>query len=116
VGARAYKHVLSLLLATRRPYRYLVEDRQALNGFTDSYLRVLAQAGVIEPALRDAALREPLRFRRVSPLPAPVEWSERKRASLVRTRLAAVLGVPALYDLDRLDLTARSTLSEAPPT
>jgi len=39
-----------------------------------------------------------------------VEWSERKGANLVRARLTSMLGVPALYDLDRLDLTARSTL------
>ena len=35
---------------------------------------------------------------------------ERKGANLVRARLTSMLSVPALYDLDRLDLTARSTL------
>ena len=107
--AQAYKRVLSLLLATRRPYHYLTEDQSALDAFTDSYLRVLARAGVIDQRLRDAALDQPLRFRQLSP-PAPVAWSERKGANLMRARLAGLLNVPALYDLDRLDLTAQSTL------
>jgi membrane peptidoglycan carboxypeptidase len=107
--AEAYKRVLSLLLATRRPYHYLTEDRQALDEFTDTYLRVLARAGVIDTALRDAALGHPLRFRQMS-LPPPMDWSDRKGANLVRARLTSLLGVPALYDLGRLDLTAQSTL------
>jgi membrane peptidoglycan carboxypeptidase len=107
--AQAYKRVLSLLLATRRPYHYLTEDQQALEGFTNTYLRVLARAGVIDNGLRDAALGQPLRFRQMSPL-APVDWSERKGANLVRARLTGLVGVPTLYDLDRLDLTAQSTL------
>jgi membrane peptidoglycan carboxypeptidase len=107
--AQAYKRALSLLLATRRPYHYLVEDPDALDEFTDAYLRVLARSGVIDSGLRDAALAQPLQFRTVSP-PPPVDWSERKGANLVRARLASLLTVPALYDLDRLDLTARTTL------
>ncbi len=107
--AHAYKRTLSLLLAARRPYHYLTEDRQELDEFTESYLRLLARAGVIDDGLRDAALGQALGFRQVGP-PPPVEWSERKGANLVRARLTSMLGVPALYDLDRLDLTARSTL------
>jgi membrane peptidoglycan carboxypeptidase len=107
--AQVFKRSLSLFLAARRPYYYLVENPRALEEFTDSYLRVLARAGVIDPRLRDTALAEPLGLRRVRAT-APVAFVERKGANLVRTRLAALLGVPALYDLDRLDLTARSTL------
>jgi membrane peptidoglycan carboxypeptidase len=108
-GASAFKAVLSLLLSARRPYYYLTEHPPGLEEFTDSYLRVMARAGVIHDRLRDAALRERLRFQVASP-PPPVDFSERKGANLVRARLTALLGVPALYDLDRLDLTARSTL------
>jgi membrane peptidoglycan carboxypeptidase len=101
--------VLSLLLATRRPYHYLIEDREALDEFTDSYLRVMAQGGIIDERLRDAALGQRLRFRETSPA-APIEWSERKGANLIRARLTSLLAVPALYDLDRLDMSAQSTL------
>ncbi|HEV8441028.1 MAG TPA: transglycosylase domain-containing protein [Methylomirabilota bacterium] len=107
--AQAYKQMLSLILAARRPYYYLTENRPALEEFTNSYLRVMARAGVIEPGLRDLSLEHALRFVTVSPPPA-VDWSERKGANLVRARLTTLLGVPALYDLDRLDLAAQSTL------
>jgi len=107
--ARVFKRALSLILAARRPYYYLVEQPHALERFTDSYLRVLARAGVIDARLRDAALAESLRLRRGSGAPS-VPFVERKGANLVRARLTGMLGVPGLYDLDRLDLTARSTL------
>lgn len=107
--ARVFKRALSLILAARRPYYFLVEKPRALERFTDSYLRVLARAGVIDARLRDAALAEGLGLRRGSGAP-PVPFVERKGANLVRARLTGMLGVPGLYDLDRLDLTARSTL------
>lgn len=110
--ARVFKRSLSLILAARRPYYYLVENPRALEEFTDGYLRVLARAGVIDTRLRDAALAERLEPRRGSAA-VPVAFVERKGANLVRARLTAMLGVPALYDLDRLDLTAHSTLDAA---
>ncbi len=110
--ARVFKRSLSLILAARRPYYYLVENPRALEEFTDSYLRVMARAGVIDARLRDAALAERLGIQRGSAVP-PMAFVERKGANLVRARLTTLLGVPALYDLDRLDLTARSTLDAA---
>ena len=107
--ARVFKRALSLILAARRPYYYLVENPRTLEEFTDGYLRVLARAGVIDARLRDAALAERLELRRGGGA-APVAFVERKGANLVRARLTSMLSVPALYDLDRLDLTARSTL------
>jgi membrane peptidoglycan carboxypeptidase len=107
--ARVFKRSLSLILAARRPYYYLVENPRALEEFTDGYLRVLTRAGVIDARMRDAALAERLDLRR-GITTSPVAFVERKGANLVRARLTGMLGVPALYDLDRLDLTARSTL------
>mgnify|MGYP001171357554 FL=1 len=108
--AQAYKRILALILSARRPSYYLVEDRRGLEDFTDSYLRLMSQEGIIDGTLRDAALAERLEFRTRS-LPS-VDYTERKGANLMRARLSSLLGVPALYDLDRLDLTARSTLVE----
>jgi membrane peptidoglycan carboxypeptidase len=107
--ALVFKRSLSLILAARRPYFYLVENPRGLEEFTDSYLRVMARAGVIDAGLRDAALAQRLDLRRGGAAP-PIAFVERKGANLVRSRLTGMLGVPALYDLDRLDLTARSTL------
>ncbi|MEX2222144.1 MAG: transglycosylase domain-containing protein [Candidatus Rokuibacteriota bacterium] len=107
--ARVFKRALSLILAVRRPYHYLVENPRALEEFTDGYLRVMAGVGVIDARLRDAALAERLEPRRGGG-GATVAFVERKGANLVRSRLTTMLNVPGLYDLDRLDLTAYSTL------
>ena len=108
--ALAYKQVLGLLLAQRRPSYYLIQDRVALDRLADAHLRALAQAGVIDPALRDAALAIRLAFREEAPSPPATSFIEQKAANAVRARLLGMLGVPSLYQLDRLDLTAQSTL------
>jgi membrane peptidoglycan carboxypeptidase len=107
--ARVFKRALSLILAARRPYYYLVENPRALERFTDSYLRVLGRVGVIDARLRDVALAESLGLRRGGSAP-PVAFVEHKGANLARARLTGLLAVRSLYDLDRLDLTARSGL------
>ena len=108
--ARLYKHVLSLMIAQRRPSAYLISQRKALNELTNSHLLVLAQAGVIPVSLRDAALKVPLQFR-ASAVPEEIKkFSANKAANAVRVRLASQLGLKRLYDLDHLDLSVQSTL------
>ena len=111
--ALAYRQVLSLIIAQRRPSFYFGAGQQRLTRLGDSYLRLLADAGVISAALRDAAL--PLR-------PAPREdsgraratdYTARKASNLVRVQLASLLATPRLYDLDRLDLTVTSSIDGA---
>jgi membrane peptidoglycan carboxypeptidase len=55
-AALVYKEALSLMIAQRRPAYYLGAGDKDLETLTNSHLRVLAQAGVITPQLRDAAL------------------------------------------------------------
>lgn len=109
-AALAFKQALSLMIAQRRPSGYLVEGERDLNPLTDSYLRLMADAGLISPSLRDAALRQPLALApHVPPEPAG-SFIERKAANAVRARLSALLELPRAYDLDRLDLHASATL------
>ena len=108
--AQVYKQALSLLLAQRRPSYYLNAGREDLEHLTDSYLRALASAGVIDPALRDAALMRRLRF---TPGPPPLSarsFAERKAVDAARIELMRVLGLPQIYSLDRLDLSADVTI------
>jgi membrane peptidoglycan carboxypeptidase len=108
----AYKEALSLMIAQRRPAYYLGAGEQDLETLTNSHLRVLAQAGVITPALRDAALAarlHPALGSGVAP-PPPSAFVSRKAANAVRNHLANLLGDPRLYNLDRLDLSVVSTL------
>ncbi len=110
--ALAFKQLLSLLVSQRRPSYYLgtVEGAAALARLTDSHLRVMADAEVIPTALRDAAL--PLTLTRAG-RPAPAEqpdFNQRKAVNALRRHLSVLLDTEDAYALDRLDLTASSTL------
>jgi membrane peptidoglycan carboxypeptidase len=104
--AQVYKEVLSLLIAQRRPSYYLNAGREDLERLTDSYLRALASSGVIDPAMRDAALRRPLVFTPGPPALSARSFAERKAVDAVRTELMRVLGLPQVSSLDRMDLSA----------
>ena len=108
--ARAYKEALALMISQRRPSWYLRGRGAPLETQTNTYLRILADAGVITPAQRDTALAVPLRLtERI--LAAPTEsFMSRKAVNSVRVNLASLIGTPNLYEFDRLDLTTQSTL------
>ena len=108
--ARAYRAVLSLLLALRQPTRDLVRREDYLQAKVDTYLRVLCHEGVISTRLRDAALRARQRVRAEEPQKGTKDFAANKGPNAVRTALLAMLGLDSTYSLDRLDLTARTTL------
>lgn len=105
----ALREMLSLMIAQRRPSFYLTRGREDLASLTDSHLRLLKQNGVIDSALADAALASTVSYRdwQTQPTMQPIETN--KGISVARSRLASMLNRP-LYDLDRLDLSATSTL------
>ncbi|HEU4852702.1 MAG TPA: transglycosylase domain-containing protein [Telluria sp.] len=107
-----FKEALSLMIAQRRPSHYLGAGEEDLETLTNSHLRVLADAKVITPRLRDAALRVKLHPALGSGVgaPAPNTFVSRKAANAVRAHLAGLLGETRLYNVDRLDLTVSSTL------
>jgi membrane peptidoglycan carboxypeptidase len=110
--ALAYRQVLSLFLAHRRPAYYLFESPEALSQLTDTYLGLLAADSVISVRLRDEALEaRPVLRHKV--LDKKSDYASRLKAvEGVRIYLLKLLGVPRLYDLDRLDLSVESTLDK----
>ncbi|TCV80215.1 transglycosylase domain-containing protein [Sulfurirhabdus autotrophica] len=108
--ASAYKHLLSLMIAQRRPSGYLVSERKALEALTNSHIRLLAQEGVISPALKNAAIKTPLHFTKGAPSESTDDFTILKATNAVRVRLASLLGLSRMYELDHLDLSVRSTL------
>ena len=108
-----YRQVLSLILSERRPTYYLLQNRDALAVLTDKYLRILCEAGIIDAALRDAALDAELTFRTEPPPISTVSWVKQKATQDVRYKLVSLLKLPDLYSLDRLDLTAESSVDTA---
>ncbi|WP_296180225.1 transglycosylase domain-containing protein [Pseudomonas sp. UBA1879] len=105
----ALREVLSLVIAQRRPSHYLAKGRKELADLTDSHVRLLAQNKVIDQPLADAALNATVTYRDwvQQPTVQPIETN--KGITVARTRLSNMLNRP-LYDLDRLDLSATSTL------
>ncbi len=109
-SALPFKQALSLMIAQRRPSYYLSEGEPTLLLLTDSYLRLLAGAGIIAPALRDAALPLSLKLQTQVATARPASFVERKAVTAVRAKLQGLLAMPRAYDLDRLDLTVDSPL------
>ncbi|MHC8349075.1 transglycosylase domain-containing protein [Pseudomonas sp. RT4P38] len=105
----ALREMLSLMIAQRRPSHYLTKGHEELAGLTDSHIRLLAQNGVIDAPLAAAALASKVTYRdwQTQPTIQPIETN--KGISVARSRLGGLLNRP-LYDLDRLDLSATSTL------
>jgi membrane peptidoglycan carboxypeptidase len=110
--AIAYRQVLTLLLAHRRPSYLLLQPdgRDELRKLTDQHLRRIARERIISAELRDAALAVDLALRSRAPAAPRVSFIDRKGADAVRTELLGVTGVSTLYELDRFDLTVRTTL------
>lgn len=108
---RALHQVVALMIAHRRPSYYLSpKGRDSLARISESYVRLLAEQGVIGSALRDAALAEPLKFRDMATNPALLPADAGKGAMAIRNRLAGILDA-SLYELDRYDADVFSTLN-----
>ncbi len=105
----ALREMLSLMIAQRRPSHYLTKGHDELVDLTDSHIRLLAQNHVIDAEFAAAALASKVTYRdwATQPTIQPIETN--KGISVARSRLAGMLNRP-LYDLDRLDLSATSTL------
>jgi membrane peptidoglycan carboxypeptidase len=102
--------VLTTLLSQRRPSYLLGKGYEALQELTDSYLRLMANQGFISGTLRDAALKVS-DVRPVAPVLSQTKFmAGKKTQSILRTRLAKTLGTKSNYELDRLDLTVKTTL------
>ena len=106
----ALRQVLSLMIAQRRPSYYLSQGRAELAELTDSHLRLLANGGVLDDPLRDAALAQQVSYRDWQADPNLQRVDSDKGISMARARLASLLNL-SYYQLDRLDLDARSSLN-----
>jgi membrane peptidoglycan carboxypeptidase len=108
--ATAFRQVLTTLLSQRRPSYLLGKGYESLQELTDSYLRLMTKEGFISTALRDAALKVK-NLKPTTSAQSPSNFmAEKKTQSILRTRLAKSLGIKSNYELDRLDLTVKTTL------
>jgi len=108
--ARIIKQIISLMIGHRRPSFYLVEGRKELAVLSNSYVRLLAQNGIISKALSEAAQIQPLFFRDFSKSGAAQQLLNNKGINVVRNRLSSLFDT-SLYALDRMDLTVTATIN-----
>jgi membrane peptidoglycan carboxypeptidase len=108
--AEAFKQALSLMIAQRRPSQHLLGKGEQMARLTDSYLRLMGDAGLISTALRDAALAVPLQPQAELPAVPRPDFVQRKAVNALRTHVSTLLNVPRAYDLERLDLEAETSL------
>ena len=109
-AARAYREVLALLLAQRRPSYYLLAGREELGRLIDRHLGLLMTEGIVGPELGRAALEQTLEFRAERAPPDSGGFVGQKAATAIRSNLLELLGLPGFYQLDRLDLEVATTL------
>ena len=105
----AMRQIIALMIAHRRPSYYLAQSNSDLNPLTDSYLRLLGRKGAIGEPLMQAALAQKTVFRDFRAKPAVIPQETNKGVNVARNRLVSSLDA-SLYDLDRMDLTATTTL------
>jgi membrane peptidoglycan carboxypeptidase len=111
-----YRAALSLILAQRRPSAYLISNRAALDELADATLDRLLVANVVSPALHRASREARLSFLPAAPEPPAPPFIEQKAVNALRGHLMKLLGLRKLYEVDRLDLTAQTTLDQAAQT
>jgi membrane peptidoglycan carboxypeptidase len=113
--ALVYRQALSLMIAQRRPSWYLMrpEGHESLAALTDRYLRLMQEDGVIDAEMARAARAIQPQIRPRAPAPPSRRWIEQKGVNDLRSHLMRHLGLEGLYDLDRLDLSARTALDGA---
>lgn len=105
----ALRQVLSLMIAQRRPSYFLNKGHDDLVELTDSHIRLLAANDIVDPTLAAAALASEVSYRDWVQAPTWQPNESNKGISVARNRLSSMLDRP-LYDLDRLDLSATTTL------
>ncbi len=106
--ALALRQVLALIIAQRRPSYYLLQGRADLEQLTSRHISLLQQNGLLSKALAEQALAQKLVFQPDTAL-AQTTDADFKASTMARGRLAQLLE-QSLYQLDRLDLTARTTI------
>jgi len=113
--AIAYKQVLALFLAQRRPAYYLGQDQDSLKELVDRHIDVMIRGKALPKNMRRAVVKAQLNFRAGGVIFQPERQSfvERKAANAVRVHLLNYFGFDRLYTLDRLDLRVKSTIDYA---
>lgn len=107
--ATAYRESLSLVMAVKKPSAYLLSDREELQDRIDKFLPLMVQNHVISARLEQAVLAARPEFadrhRRLDKPELPSKSAMALQADLLRD-----LDIRGMYELNRIDLTAQTTI------
>jgi membrane peptidoglycan carboxypeptidase len=110
---KAFKEVLELLCAVRAPTYYLLQNHAALEARVRFYIKMLVKDQVIDEDFAGRLAAMPVEFSPRAPSYSLPPYAERKASDAIRTKIMWLLGVPGLYELDRLHLDIDSTIDAA---
>ena len=108
---KAFKYTLALLCSVKAPSYYLVQNHAALNARANLYAQLLANVQAIPQDFASRVISTPLSFSTNRPKYEIPSYAERKAVNEIRSTLASLLGVPGMYELDRLHLDVESTIN-----
>ena len=113
----ALRHVTGLLIGLRRPSALLAgDDLSELSVMVEEALATMHHEGVIDEQLYEHAANlsefEPVRVPEPRK-PTPEQVQRQKAIDSMRAALASALGLESQHDLERVDVTARSTLDQS---
>jgi membrane peptidoglycan carboxypeptidase len=111
--ARAFKNTLALLCAVKAPSNYLVQNHSALLKRVNFYTQLFAKLQIIPADFANQVISQPLLFSVHPPEKHLIRYAERKAINEIRSKLVNLLGVPSLYELDRLHLNIQSSIHPA---
>jgi membrane peptidoglycan carboxypeptidase len=109
--AKAFKHLLALQCSVKAPSHYLLRNRPALESRVNYYVQLLANIQVIPQTFAEQVKSAKISFS-ANPQEYPVHaYAENKAINEIRSKLVSQLGLPGLYELDRLHLDVESTIN-----
>ncbi|HYD17767.1 MAG TPA: transglycosylase domain-containing protein [Patescibacteria group bacterium] len=110
-AADAYRQALRLVMSVTKPSAYLLKDRAELDARVDAYLPLLVEHGIITPRMKDAVKAAHPGYATRAPQPRNDNTDARQKSiEGLQINLMKDLGVKDIYALNRLDITARTTV------
>ncbi len=110
--ALVYRETLSIAFAVKKPTAYFRRDRDELEQRIDNYLPLLAEQGIISERLRDATLGVRVQYADPSEIRElyRTKPDPQKARSAMQIDMMKLFGLQSLYQLNRYDITATTTL------
>ncbi|MCB0336945.1 MAG: transglycosylase domain-containing protein, partial [Bdellovibrionales bacterium] len=110
--ALAYRRILSIFLAHRRPSEFFGKNPKFLEDKINIYLPLVYREGLIPERLFKMAMNQQTPYRLSAGERPEASFVDRKAINYIRTSLFSQLRLDSLYTLDRTDLSVETTFHQ----